>query len=108
MNSCVDVFFFCTLTARRFVTKHAMVNTFCMAAKLAGDFTVLTGHTLRVTGARLLASMNISVLMIQLLGIWDSSVILRYITDAPFVVLDQGIQGGERRLNDVKDQDRGC
>ena len=42
---------------------------------------------MRITGARFLAPMNISVLMIQLLGRWDSAVILRYITDAPLLAL---------------------
>ena len=47
----------------------------------------LRGHSLRITGARFLAAMNISVMMIQLLGRWDSAVVLRYITDAPLLAL---------------------
>ena len=41
------------------------------------------GHTLRVTGAQLMASCGVPVQLIQLLGRWASSAIQRYIQESP-------------------------
>ena len=41
------------------------------------------GHTLRVTGAQLMASCGIPVQLIQLLGRWASSAIQRYVQESP-------------------------
>ena len=52
---------------------------------LSSTFNVmtLTGHSLRVTGAQFLASLGLEVALIQILGRWDSSMVLRYVADAP-------------------------
>ena len=41
------------------------------------------GHTLRVTGARLLASTGVDLLTLQILARWESDIILRYVAEAP-------------------------
>ena len=41
------------------------------------------GHTLRVTGARTLASMGIDLMLVQLMPRWSSNVVWRYVAEAP-------------------------
>ena len=43
----------------------------------------ITGHSLRVSGAQFLARIGLELMLIQILGRWDSNIILRYIADAP-------------------------
>ena len=45
--------------------------------------TIAAEHALRVLGAQFMCRMGIDVYMIQLMGRWGSSAILRYIQDAP-------------------------
>ena len=42
----------------------------------------ITGHSLRVTGARGLATLGVDTYAIQLLGRWGSGVVLRYVKAA--------------------------
>ena len=68
-----------------FATKEAVVRSLISLALLANIAAELSGHSFRVTGARMLAAMGIAILQIQLLGRWDSGVVLRYVTDAPLL-----------------------
>ena len=43
----------------------------------------ITGHSLRVTGARYLTRLGLDVLSVQLLGRWGSNVIAQYIGEVP-------------------------
>ena len=41
------------------------------------------GHSLRVTGARLMAGMGFSIVLIQLMARWSFEAVLRYVAEAP-------------------------
>ena len=43
----------------------------------------IKGHSLRVSGAQLLASKGLEVSLIQILGRWGGCAVLRYVADAP-------------------------
>ena len=73
-----------------FVEKRHVVTSIEFVAKLTGE--ALTGyggvrrfggHSLRVTGARLMTGMGISIALIQLMARWSSDVVLRYVAEAP-------------------------
>ena len=83
-----------------FVDKRHVVTSIEFVAKLTGE--ALTGsggvrrfgsHSLRVTGARLMAGMGISIVLIQLMARWSSEVVLRYVAEAPL----QGMSGAYRK-----------
>ena len=77
----LDTYLFCDISGNACKNNKMIESLNASAAKAEGP-TNLTGHSFRVTGARFLAAMNLSILMIQLLGRWDSGVILKYITDS--------------------------
>ena len=52
------------------------------------------GHSLRVTGARLMAGMGISVVLIQLMARWSSDVVLRYVAEAPLQGMSDAYRSG--------------
>ena len=73
-----------------FVDKRHVVTSIEFVAKLTGEALTgsggvrrLGGHSLRVTGARLMAGMGISIVLIQLMASWSSEVVLRYVAEAP-------------------------
>ena len=75
-------------TAYEQVRKNNMVKsmvTVVMVVKGAVKDLIksITGHSLRVSGAQFLARIGLEVMLIQILGRWDSNIILRYIADAP-------------------------
>lgn len=49
----------------------------------------ISGHTFRISGARLLAKLGLDVISISLHGRWSSSAVLRYIADTPLESLSQ-------------------
>jgi hypothetical protein len=51
------------------------------------------GHSLRVTGARMLAGMGIDLMLIQLMARWSSNVVLRYVAEAPLEKLSASYRG---------------
>ena len=83
-----------------FVDKRHVVTSIEFVANLTGE--ALTGsggvrrfggHCLRVTGARLMAGVGISVVLIQLMARWSSDVVLRHVAEA----LLQGMSDAYRR-----------
>ena len=54
---------------------------------------IFGGHSLRVTGARLMAGMGISIVLIQLMARWSSEAVLRYVAEAPL----QGMSDAYRK-----------
>ena len=85
-----------------FVSKDAMVESIKAVAEGLG-LPVLSkegrelfgGHSLRITGARWMATRGIPLLTIQLLARWSSSIIMRYVADAPL----DAVTDEYRRLN---------
>ena len=68
--------------------KKEVVIAFVELSVLAGTISRGTkhsigGHSARVTGARMLASLGLEISKIQLIGRWASDVILRYVADTP-------------------------
>ena len=51
------------------------------------------GHSLRVSGARHMAQLGIPTPIVALLARWSSSVVLRYISDAPLASLTSIYRG---------------
>ena len=47
------------------------------------------GHTLRVTGAQHLAMIGLALILIQLMGRWGGSTVVRYVADAPLGKITQ-------------------
>ena len=83
-----------------FVDKRHVVTSIEFVARLIGE--ALTGfggvrrfggHSLRVTGARLMAGMGISIVLIQLMARWSSEAVLRYVAEAPL----QGMSNAYRK-----------
>ena len=83
-----------------FVDKRHVVTSIEFVARLIGE--ALTGsggvrrfggHSLRVTGARLMAGMGISIVLIQLMARWSSDAVLRYVAEAPL----QGMSDAYRK-----------
>ena len=83
-----------------FVDKRHVVTSIEFVARLIGE--ALTGsggvrrfggHSLRVTGARLMAGMGISIVLIQLMARWSSEAVLRYVAEAPL----QGMSDAYRK-----------
>ena len=71
-------------------TKQGVVDTIRAAVLatggLAKDSTgnwCVSGHTFRITGARLLCSWGLDPITIQLIGRWGSSAVLTYLSEAP-------------------------
>lgn len=67
----------------RFCTKDEVVSTLRKAAMLAGQEVqdmaggwLISGHAFRITGARVLASLGLDAITIQLLGRWGSDAML--------------------------------
>ena len=60
------------------------------------------GHSFRISGSRMLASMGIELYKIALLARWASNIIMRYVSEAPLVTLSEDC----RRLLDGADTDR--
>ena len=50
---------------------------------------VFGGHTMRVSGARFLASIGIEITLIMLFARWISQVVLRYVEETPLVTFSQ-------------------
>ena len=50
------------------------------------------GHTCRVAGSQYLASIGLELALIQLLGRWESAVILRYVMEAPLASITQSFR----------------
>lgn len=72
------------------VLKESVVSTIEKAAELLGIPTkddqgrnLFGGHSLRVTGAQTMAAMGIPLLTIQLMARWSSSIVMRYVGEAP-------------------------
>ena len=61
----------------------------------SGGVRLFGGYSLCVTGALLMAGMGISVVLIQLLTMWSSDVVLRYVAQAP-------LQGGVEAARDCQ------
>ena len=69
-------------------TKQGVVNTIRAAVDGSGDsgnngHWRYSGHTFRITGARLLCRLGLDPITIQLLGRWGSSAVLTYLSEAP-------------------------
>lgn len=62
--------------------RAAVTNTFGPSIELE-RIDRLGGHSLRVSGAQAMARAGIDVVVIQLMGRWGSSTVLRYIQEAP-------------------------
>ena len=81
---------FCTASVSR-VSKGAAVETIRTIAKMTDQVVsqdgvwLLGGHTLRVTGAQYMAALGIVIVIITLMGRWGSSLVLRYVAEAPLV-----------------------
>ena len=77
-------YLFCDGTCEQ-VTKRTMVKSMVITVKLAIniDDLAITGHFMRILGSRFLAKLGIELALIQILGRWDSKVILHYVADAP-------------------------
>ena len=52
------------------------------------------GHSLRVTGARTLAALGVSLALIQLMARWSSDVVLRYVAQAPLATMTAAYRDG--------------
>ena len=63
------------------------------ALTFSGGVRRFGGHSLRVTGARLMAGMGISIVLIQLMARWSSEAVLRYVAEAPL----QGMSDAYRK-----------
>ena len=70
-------------SAGAFVEKKHMIACFQEMAALVGVAKGVTGHMPRVSGARRMARAGIELWQIQLFARWESSVILRYVREAP-------------------------
>ena len=82
-------------------SKDAVVATIEQVALLAGQpikgddgENLLGGHSLRVTGARMLASLNVDTAIIMALARWAGQTVLHYIGDAPLAALDKAYRRG--------------
>jgi hypothetical protein len=60
------------------------------------------GHSFRISGSRMLASMGLELSKIALLARWASNIIMRYVSEAPLVTLSEDC----RRLLDGADSAR--
>ena len=77
-------------TLGTYCTKSGVVQTIRMATKLSGapcvngsgEWTV-SGHTFRITGARMLSTAGLDPITVQLLGRWGSNAVLSYIAESP-------------------------
>ena len=60
------------------------------------------GHSLRVTGARHLASIGLEISLIQLMARWSSDVVLRYVAEAPLEQISRAYVHGrsDRQLSE--------
>ena len=72
------------------VDKRCVVASIEFVASLTGEVLPgfggvrrFGGHSLRVTGARLMAGMGISIVLIQLMARWSSGAVLRHAAEAP-------------------------
>ena len=84
---------FCDANGDR-VTREGFVRTLKRLAQLLGKPVIdehgrelLGEHVCRITGARHLAGIDVPTPVIMLLARWGSSVVLRYIADAPLTAL---------------------
>ena len=73
-----------------FVAKDLVVKSFKAVASglnlpvhTPEGYELWGGHSLRVTGARWLASRGVALLTIQVLARWSSDVVLRYVAETP-------------------------
>ena len=66
-----------TTKKRMIATMQAIYNMTC------GIMLVLSGHSLRRTGAQYLARLGLELALIQLLGRWGSATIERYVAETP-------------------------
>ena len=84
----------------RTVSKHLFVQALRMAPQQAGIETQrpdadgkmidrFSGHSMRVSGALMLASAGTPIYLIQLLGRWSSSAVERYVQHAPLLVVPE-------------------
>ena len=77
-------------------TRAGFVGTLKALANLVGiqqldllDRDIIGEHCWRVTGARHLASLDVPLPIIMLLGRWGSNVVMRYVADAPLSTLTE-------------------
>ena len=93
-----------------FCTKEGVVTTIRTLAKSAGQQVqdlsggwLISGHTFRITGARLLATLGLDAITIQLLGRWGSDAVLSYLAEAPLSNLADKLRTPlhESRLSEV-------
>ena len=71
-------------SAGNFVSKGVMVALFRSLAQLLHRNPLkITGHMPRVSGARRMARAGVDLFQIQLFARWESSVVLRYVKEAP-------------------------
>ena len=82
-----DPYLFATI-AGNMPTKKMVIQTlnFILTGAV---LTIFTGHAFRVAGAQHLAALGMDMAMIQLLGRWDSSLVRRYVAEAPLLCLTQ-------------------
>ena len=73
-----------------YCAKQAVVDSIRKAVDLTGGNSfdgngrwAMSGHTFRITGARMLSSMGLDLISIQLLGRWGSSAMLSYLAETP-------------------------
>ena len=73
-----------------YCSKQGVVNTIRTAVELTGGCNAdgngrwtISGHTFRITGARMLSSVGLDPITVQLLGRWGSSAVLSYLAEAP-------------------------
>ena len=98
--------------------KSSVVEALEAAMEEAGETIVgpqgrkYTGHSFRVTGAQLLASMGFDIAIIMLMFRWQSGVVLRYIAEAPLATITDRFrklkepdkQGGDRDATAADEQ----
>jgi hypothetical protein len=88
-------------TAGRFVEKCHVVSAIEAVATVCNEPTVdvhgsrrFGGHSLRVTGARTLASLGVDINLIKLMARWSSDVVLRYVSEAPLATITEAYRRG--------------
>ena len=70
--------------AGNFVKKTVMIDLFKgIATAMGKKAKTITGHMPRVSGARRMARAGVELWQIQLFARWESSIILRYVQEAP-------------------------
>ena len=87
-----------------YCSKQGVINTIRKAIEVsggvcqdgAGRWTV-SGHTFRITGARMLSTLGLDPITVQLLGRWGSQAVLSYLAEAPLSSMAERM--GSKTLN---------